>query len=49
MTDIQDFIDSIKDNSKDKDNPKEIIRWAKREIRTYQKLIKILEKNYIKR
>ena len=34
----QDFADSIKDN------PKEIIAWAKREIKEYEKLIKILEK-----
>lgn len=35
---IQDFADTIKDN------PKEIIDWAKREIAEYKKLIKILEK-----
>ena len=34
----KDFADSIKDN------PKEIIAWAKREIKEYEKLIKILEK-----
>jgi hypothetical protein len=34
----QDFADSINNN------PKEIIAWAKREIKEYQKLIKILEK-----
>jgi hypothetical protein len=34
----QDFADSIKDS------PKEIIAWAKREIKEYEKLIKILEK-----
>ena len=35
---VQEFADNIKDN------PKKIIAWAKREIREYQKLIKILEK-----
>lgn len=35
---VQEFADSIKDN------PKEIIAWAKREIEEYKKLIKILEK-----
>jgi len=35
---VQDFADTIKDN------PKEIIAWARREIREYQKLIKILER-----
>ena len=34
---VQDFADTIKDK------PKEIIAWAKREIREYEKLIKILE------
>jgi len=34
----ENFADSIKDN------PKEIIAWAKREIKEYEKLIKILEK-----
>ena len=33
----QDFADSIKDH------PKQIIAWAKREIKEYEKLIKILE------
>ena len=28
-----------------KNNPKEIIKWAKSEILEYQKLIKILKKN----
>ena len=37
-TSVQDFADSIKHN------PKKIIAWAKREIREYQKLIKLLEK-----
>lgn len=27
-----------------KDNPKEIIKWCKREIKEYEKLIKLLEK-----
>jgi len=35
---VQDFADTIRDN------PKEIIAWAKREIREYEKLIKVLEK-----
>jgi len=35
----QDFADTIKDN------PKEIIEWAKSEILEYEKLIKILEKH----
>jgi hypothetical protein len=34
---VQDFADSIQDN------PEEIIAWAKREIREYESLIKILE------
>jgi hypothetical protein len=34
----QDFADTIKDN------PKEIIAWAKREIKCYNELIKILTK-----
>ena len=34
----QDFADTIKDN------PKKIIAWAKREIKEYEKLIKILER-----
>ncbi len=37
-TSAQEFADTIKNN------PKEIIDWAKREIREYQSLIKILEK-----
>jgi len=37
-TSVQDFADSIKHN------PEKIIAWAKREIKEYQKLIKILEK-----
>jgi len=36
---VQDFADTLKDN------PKKIIAWAKREIKEYQKLIKILETN----
>jgi hypothetical protein len=35
---VEQFAETIKDN------PKEIIAWAKREIKEYQKLIKILEK-----
>lgn len=35
---VQDFADTIRDN------PKEIIKWCLREIKEYQKLIKILEK-----
>ena len=35
---VEEFADTIKDN------PKEIIAWAKREIIEYQKLIEILEK-----
>jgi len=34
---VQEFADTIKDN------PKEIIAWAKREIKEYESLIKILE------
>ena len=36
---VQEFADSIKDN------PNAIIKWARREIAEYQKLIKILENN----
>lgn len=36
-TPAQDFSETMKDN------PKEIIAWAKREIKEYQALIKILE------
>jgi hypothetical protein len=35
---VQDFADTIRDN------PKAIIAWARREIREYEKLIKILER-----
>jgi hypothetical protein len=35
---VEQFADTIKDN------PQEIIDWAKREISEYKKLIKILEK-----
>ncbi len=35
---VQEFADTLKDN------PKEIIAWAKREIAEYQSLIEILEK-----
>ena len=35
----QEFADSIKNN------PKEIIKWAKREMKAYQELIDILVKN----
>ena len=35
---VEEFADSIKNN------PKEIIAWAKREIKEYEKLIKLLEK-----
>jgi hypothetical protein len=35
---VQDFADTIKDN------PAEIIAWAKREIKEYESLIDILEK-----
>ena len=38
MGTAKDFADTIKDN------PKEIIAWAKSEIKEYEKLIKILEK-----
>lgn len=34
---VRQFAETIKDN------PKKIIEWAKREIREYQRLIKILE------
>jgi len=34
---VQDFADTIKDK------PKKIIAWAKREIKEYEKLIKILD------
>jgi len=37
-TSVQEFVDTIQDN------PQEIIAWAKREIKEYQRLIKILEK-----
>jgi len=37
-TSVQEFADSIKSN------PKKIIAWARREIKEYEKLIKILEK-----
>lgn len=36
----QDFADTIRDN------PKEIIAWAKREIAEYQKLIELLENQH---
>lgn len=39
---VQEFADTIKNN------PKKIIAWAKREIKEYQKLIKILEKKITK-
>ena len=35
---VEDFADSIKDN------PKEIIEWAEREILEYRRLISILKK-----
>jgi hypothetical protein len=35
-TNAQEFADTIKNN------PKEIIAWAKREIKEYERLIKIL-------
>lgn len=35
---IQEFVDSIKYN------PEKIIAWAEREIKEYQKLIKLLKK-----
>jgi hypothetical protein len=38
-TSIEEFADTFRDN------PKEIIAWAKREIKEYQNLIKILEGN----
>lgn len=34
----QEFADTLKDN------PKKIIEWCKKEIKEYEKLIKILEK-----
>lgn len=37
-SDVQDFVDTMKDN------PKKIIAWAKREIVAYNELITILEK-----
>jgi len=40
---VQDFVDTLKDN------PKEIIAWAKREINEYEALIKILEKRLAKK
>ena len=40
---VQEFANTIKDN------PREIIAWARREIREYQKLIKILEKEITKK
>jgi len=39
----KEFADTIKDN------PKAIIDWAKREIKEYEKLIKILERRVGKR
>ena len=36
-TSVEDFADTLRDN------PKEIIEWAKREIAEYEKLIEILE------
>ena len=38
QTSVEHFAKTIKEN------PKEIIAWAKREIAEYEKLIKILEK-----
>lgn len=35
---VEEFADTISEN------PKKIIAWAKREIKEYEKLIKILEK-----
>ena len=35
---VQEFADTLKDN------PREIIDWAKREIKEYKSLIKLLEK-----
>ena len=35
---VEEFADTLKDN------PEEIIAWAKREIKEYLELIKILEK-----
>ncbi len=37
-SDVEEFADTIKDD------PKKIIAWAKREIKCYEELIKILEK-----
>jgi hypothetical protein len=42
-TSIEEFADTFRDN------PKEIIAWAKQEIKEYQELIKILEKKGLKR
>lgn len=39
---VQEFADTIKDN------PKKIIAWVKREIKEYERLIKILEKHLTK-
>lgn len=41
-TSVQEFAEELKDN------PKKIIAWAKREIKEYEKLIKILENENIK-
>ena len=38
MSKAEDFIDAIKDN------PKEIIAWAKSEICAYRELIKLVER-----
>lgn len=38
---VQEFVDTIKDN------PEEIIRWAEKEIKAYEKLIKILKKRSV--
>ena len=37
MTDIQNFVDSIKDD------PNKIISWAKKEIKLYEELIELLK------
>ena len=40
---VQEFAETIKNN------PKEIIAWAKREIKCYNELILIVQKKYAKR
>ena len=36
---VEKFVDAIKDN------PEEIIKWARKEIKAYEYLIKLIRKN----